>query len=228
MTRKLSKVFNLRNFFNKKAANKPSPSDVAELCKTNAKEAYEHFWRDDSLVNAYLEPGRMESYRYVVKYALMHGCGKKVADIGFGSGDFLKLLCDAAPEKRFEVYGLDYAEAAVKRAAKIIPGGYFLTGDVYALPYPADSFDTVFCIQTLEHLKEPDKVLAQFDKICKPGGMILITVPNGEFDDYEGHVNFWSPEEFKRFLSPRELIDFSVYNQDRALMAAMKPLKDLK
>ncbi len=201
--------------------------ELVELCKGNSSDAYDRLWSDEELLNCYLEPGRVESYLHVVRYALSKDCGKKVVDIGFGSGDFLKLLCENAPEKCFEVYGLDYAESAVKRAARIIPGGKFTTGDIYNLSYPADFFDTVFCIQTLEHLKDPENALAQFDRICKPGGMILITVPNGEFDDYEGHVNFWSPEEFKRFLSPRELIDFMVFNQDRGLMACMKPLKVL-
>lgn len=216
----------LKRLFGKNNELKPNRmGELVELCKNNSNEAYDKLWSDEELLNCYLEPARVESYLHVVKYALSKDCGKKVVDIGFGSGDFLKLLCESAPEKRFEVYGLDYAESAVKRASKMVPGGTFITGDVYNLPYPADFFDIVFCIQTLEHLKEPEKVLRQFDRVCKPGGMIIITVPNGELDDYEGHVNFWSIEEFKIFLSPRELIDCSVYNQDRVLMASMKPLK---
>ena len=200
-------------------------NELVELCKKNSSDAYDRLWSDEELLQCYLEPSRVESYLHVVKYALSKGCGNRIVDIGFGSGDFLKLLCENAPEKQFAVYGLDYAESAVKRANETIPNGNFVTGDVYNLPYSEDFFDTVFCIQTLEHLKKPVKALSEFDRICKPSGMIIITIPNGKLDDYEGHVNFWSESAFREFLSPRELIDFKIYNEDRVFMVSMKPFK---
>lgn len=30
--------------------------------------------------------------------------------------------------------------------------------------------------------------------------VILITVPNGRTDQYEGHINFWSPESWEVFI----------------------------
>lgn len=204
---------------------KSSPADVAQLCKTNKREAYESFWGNEDLIKAYLEPARVESYMYVVQYVLSKKYGNKVVDIGFGSGDFLHLLTVNSPDRNFEVYGLDYSEMAVKRATSILPEGNFRTGDVYDLPYDDDFFDQVFCIQTLEHLKNPKQVVKEMDRVCKLNGLILISVPNGELDDYEGHVNFWNESEFRKFLSPRELIDFKIYNQDRVFMVSMKPLK---
>ncbi|MCC6503466.1 MAG: class I SAM-dependent methyltransferase [Deltaproteobacteria bacterium] len=148
-----------------------------------------------------------------------------MVDIGFGSGDFFRLLVENAKDRRFEMFGLDYSEAAVKRASQIIPDGKFTTGDVYNLPYPSDYFDQVFCIQTLEHLKDPEKVLREFDRVCKKDGVIIITIPNGDLDDYEGHVNFWSEVEFKGTIAPRNLLDFKIYNESRVFLAVMKPLK---
>lgn len=209
-------------FFKEHALNS---SDVAQLCKTNKREAYESFWGNEDLVKAYLEPARVESYMFVIQYVLSKKYGNRVVDIGFGSGDFLRLLTVNAPDRHFEVYGLDYSEMAVKRATDILPGGNFTTGDVNNLPYPSDFFDQVFCIQTLEHLKNPEKVVKEMDRVCKPDGIILISIPNGELDNYEGHVNFWSESAFRKFLSPRELIDFKIYNQDKVFMVSMKPLK---
>jgi 2-polyprenyl-3-methyl-5-hydroxy-6-metoxy-1,4-benzoquinol methylase len=202
-----------------------SSSDVAKLCKTNERDAYEIFWGNEDLIKAYLEPSRIESYMFVIQYVLSKKYGNRVVEIGFGSGDFLRLLTLNSPERHFEIYGLDYSKMAVKRATGILPEGNFSTGNVYNLPYANDFFDQVFCIQTLEHLRNPEQVLKEMDRVCSPNGMILISVPNGELDSYEGHVNFWSESEFRKFLSPRELIDFKIYNQDRVFMVSMKPLK---
>lgn len=215
----------LRRIFGLEVVKEPSPGDVAELCKTNKKEAYDQFWSSEELISAYLEPGRVESHKFVIDYVLSKNFGHKIIDVGFGSGDFLKLLLQRAPELQYEVHGLDYSDAAVERAKRIIPGGKFMTGDVYAMPYEENYFDQVFCIQTLEHLKDPHKVLAEFDRVCKRDGMIVITIPNGDYDEYEGHVNFWNEKEFRDFLMPRQIIDFLTYSDNKQFVVALQPRK---
>ena len=203
-----------------------SPGDVAELCKTNSVDAYDLFWGDEALISAYLEPARLDSYMTVVNMLReANVCGSKIVDLGFGSGDFLKLLVQSRPECRFEIYGLDYSKKAVSRAKKIIPMGHFITGDIYKLPYEYDFFDTVFCIQTLEHLRHPELVVKEMDRICKASGTLVITIPNGEFDSYEGHVNFWSEAEFKRFLEPHNILRFESFNENRVFLAILRPVK---
>lgn len=214
----------LKKLFYKKKTY--TPSDVAELCKTNERGAYDIFWGNEDLIKTYLEPARIDVYMFIIQYVLTKKYGNRVVDIGFGSGDFLRLLCENVTDGHFDMYGLDYSEAAVHRASKIIPTGIFRTGDVYNLPYDSDFFDQVFCIQTLEHLRNPEQVVMEMDRVCKRDGMILISVPNSEFDNYEGHVNFWSEEALRRFLAPRSLIDFKICNQNRVFMVALKPLKD--
>ncbi len=199
--------------------------ELVELCKSNSREAYDRLWNDKDMLKTYLEPARVESYMFVVNYVLSKSFGNRIIDIGFGSGDFLRLLASHAPERKFEIYGIDYSEAAVNRASKILPFGQFTTGDVYSLPYPANYFDQIYCIQTLEHLELPAQVISEMDRICKPDGMILISIPNGDLDTYEGHLNFWNKESFLTILAPREIIDFYAYNQNRAFMVSMKPLK---
>ncbi len=205
---------------------KKTPSDVAELCKSNCAAAYDLFWKDEDLINAYLEPARVESYMFIVNYLIEKKIyGDRIVDLGFGSGDFLRFLVENMPGQTFDIHGLDYSKSAVIRAKKLIPKGEFIVGDIYNMPYASASFDLVFCIQTLEHLKNSDKVLKEMDRICKPDGMIIISVPNGELDTYGGHVNFWTDSDFRDFLSPRELIDFIIYNQKRVFLAVLKPLK---
>jgi hypothetical protein len=52
----------------------------------------------------------------------------------------------------------------------------------------------------LEHLLYPGKALLNLVSAIKPGGGLLITVPDGRKDTYSGHINFWSPESWQIFI----------------------------
>jgi SAM-dependent methyltransferase len=46
------------------------------------------------------------------------------------------------------------------------------------LPLPTDAFDAVACCEGLEHLENPWLVLREFQRIARPGGAVVITIPN--------------------------------------------------
>ncbi|MCP3916593.1 MAG: SAM-dependent methyltransferase [bacterium] len=50
-------------------------------------------------------------------------------------------------------------------------------GDGNELPFLSGSFDTVMCTEVLEHLPQPDRVLAEMSRVLRPGGKMLATVP---------------------------------------------------
>lgn len=202
-----------------------SVTDVVALTKQNSSEAYSKLWGDNELLTHYLSPSRISGYEFIADYIIHNAYGNKIVELGFGSADFLKTLRDIDLRCNFEIYGLDYAATAVSRAQEIIPDGKFYDGNMYSLPFENDFFDQVFCLQTLEHLQYPELALIEMDRICKINGRILVTVPNGDLDDFEGHVNFWNINAFKDILKPREMLDFIVYNENRTLMAAFHPLK---
>lgn len=200
--------------------------DVQELTKHNSADAYNKLWANEKLLKNYLEPARVESYRFMATYSLEKMEGTKIVELGFGSADFLKILLEMASPRRLEVYGLDYAKSGVKRASKLIPNGNFTCGNIYRLPYSEGYFDAVFCMQTLEHLESPDKALDEMDRICTEDGIVIVSVPNGELNKtFEGHLQFWGKDTFVNFLSPREVLDCTMFNNDRGIIAAYKPLK---
>ncbi len=49
--------------------------------------------------------------------------------------------------------------------------------DLVSIPVPDDHFDLVFCSQTLEHVREPQRVIEEFRRVLKPGGEAWITAP---------------------------------------------------
>lgn len=50
--------------------------------------------------------------------------------------------------------------------------------DAHRLEYPDDTFDFVFSFHALEHMQDPEKVLAEMSRVLKPGGVFLVGTPN--------------------------------------------------
>ncbi len=61
-------------------------------------------------------------------------------------------------------------------------------------PYLSESFDAVLCNQVLEHVFNPDEFLAEINRVLKPGGKLLLTVPF-VWDEHE------QPYDFARYSS---------------------------
>jgi SAM-dependent methyltransferase len=51
---------------------------------------------------------------------------------------------------------------------------------IYDIPVKAESFDHVLCTQVLEHLEFPELAFKEFDRVLKPGGTLIVTVPLGQ------------------------------------------------
>lgn len=110
--------------------------------------------------------------------------GKRVLDLGVGGGKLLGLCKKYG--KYEELYGLDISSVVVKRAKRTIKE---LTGDLSSvfikradindtLPFRAKMFDAVTCIAVLEHIFDPHFVIAEIKRILKPGGVLILEVPN--------------------------------------------------
>ncbi len=50
-------------------------------------------------------------------------------------------------------------------------------GTVFAIPLPDASVDTVLCTQVLEHVDDPARALAEMARVLRPGGALILTVP---------------------------------------------------
>lgn len=170
----------------------------------NSLDSYNRFWSSKEMLDGYLDGVRTGFYGRVAE-ACKGFLKGRVIDVGCGSGDFLKIIrgnCGG------EIHGVDFSAASIDRCRQIMPEGRFAIGDIYGLDYESGYFDVVICMETLEHLEAPEAAFRELRRICRNGGTIIITVPNGDFDDYVGHLNFWNREGFEDFLGNAELLDF--------------------
>jgi 2-polyprenyl-3-methyl-5-hydroxy-6-metoxy-1,4-benzoquinol methylase len=68
-----------------------------------------------------------------------------------------------------------------------------------ALPFPDAHFDVIICMDVLEHVQDPEKLLAEISRCLKPGGLCHLTAINRfAFRDPHYHVRFvnWLPRIF--------------------------------
>ncbi|MFZ5920611.1 MAG: class I SAM-dependent methyltransferase [Chloroflexota bacterium] len=134
---------------------------------------------EDDPIRYYYWPyfGRLYRRRVELCLAECKG-GDSVLEIGFGTGlTFLNLA-----ESYREIHGLDLTADVDEVRAVFAPHGiqtFLKNGDVLAMPYADNSFDTVLLISILEHLQpaQQDQAFAGIRRVLKPGGQVVYGVP---------------------------------------------------
>lgn len=105
-----------------------------------------------------------------------YGQPSRIADIGCGSGEITSRL--AARYPRAEIVGVDILESSVAYArrthASLAPRVRFEQGDAFELRLATGQFDLVVCRHMTQAVPEPEKVIAELYRICKPGGWIHV------------------------------------------------------
>jgi len=98
---------------------------------------------------------------------------ERALDVGTGAGAFAIAL---APFVR-EVVGVDIVPGLLEEGRKRAPANVELVGaDSTALPYERGSFDLVCTAGTLHHVQRPELVLAEMNRVLRPGGTMLVVV----------------------------------------------------
>jgi len=54
----------------------------------------------------------------------------------------------------------------------------FVLGDLARLPFAAHSFDLIVCYMVVEHLADPAAAFANFARVLRPGGALILKTPN--------------------------------------------------
>jgi ubiquinone/menaquinone biosynthesis C-methylase UbiE len=145
--------------------------------------------------------GHMAAYKHALRYAY----GRKVLDLGCGTGYGSHFLASFGAE---QVVAADLDWIALNYARK----NYFLDCIQYvqlngnnSLPFADQSFDFVFCSQVIEHLSDPPGFLLEIRRILKSSGFCLVTTPNKKLftpdpdqNSNEHHISEMSFSEYKK------------------------------
>ncbi|MEO6223084.1 MAG: methyltransferase domain-containing protein [Vicinamibacterales bacterium] len=110
-------------------------------------------------------PTYLAKLAFVRNYLTQLPQGTTVLDAGCGEGVLVEEF-----QERLAIEGIDpnYASDHVTR------------GSLTSLPYGKSTFERATCLDVLEHLtfEEQPKALAELFRVIRPGGELLVSVPN--------------------------------------------------
>ncbi|HLY11277.1 MAG TPA: class I SAM-dependent methyltransferase [Planctomycetota bacterium] len=191
-----------------------------------------HRWFLDHLINPFARD------RTTIAREMLPS-GDRLLDIGCWGGEEAKAF--GAFEKFKEVHGVDLIEESIKRANERGLKAKLADMNVDPLPYDDRFFDCVTLMAILEHVTDPYKVLREVHRVLKPGGTLIVSVPNvASFSNRfrvlfgrcpvtsldpgwdGGHLHYFTPRDLKRLLGE---IGFKVVG--RAATGGLRLVKQL-
>jgi len=114
--------------------------------------------------------GTILTDRAVSFCGFIQGC--RLLDAGCGAGATVEhLVC----RHGFDTIGLDQSRLLLDQAARRNPLLALVEGRADQLPFPAGSFDGIFCECVLSLLDAPRQVLAEFRRVLRPGGYLVLS-----------------------------------------------------
>ncbi len=99
--------------------------------------------------------------------------GGRLLDVGCGVGGFMRQFPRVG---KFEIEGVEFSEYAAGQAVKA--GLRVSNADFLESSYPDAAFECVIMLYVLEHVPRPKAALEKALSILKPGGYLMIAVPN--------------------------------------------------
>ncbi len=105
--------------------------------------------------------------------------GSQVLDLGVGSGALGR--CLAAQGSTVDGVTLNPAERdeAAPAYRRLVVRDLEAPG--WEQAFAGETYDHVICADVLEHLREPERVLRTCQQLLKPGGWLLISIPNAAY-----------------------------------------------
>jgi ubiquinone/menaquinone biosynthesis C-methylase UbiE len=142
-----------------------------------------------------------QRYEWVTNYC----AGKKVLDLACGTGYGSEIL---ARNDASTVVGVDISADAVASKGKGLRGAFFLSADACKLPFSDHTFQVVVSFETIEHLENPERLLAEVARVLQSGGLCICSSPNRNFKPFTGgkeanpfHLSEMTYDEFDRLFT---------------------------
>ena len=139
-------------------------------------------------------------YEHYHRYALAaHWCANtRTLDAACGEGYGSAMLAQMATS----VEGVDISPQAIEHARQRyghLERAGFSVADCTSLPFGDNEFDRVVSFETLEHLAEHDQLLAEFRRVLKPDGCLILSSPDkATYSDAQNTVNEHHVKELYR------------------------------
>ncbi len=123
-----------------------------------------------------------------------------VLDVGGGNGSFSMILQSMGLETILLEPGMEGAINAHKAGVK-----HIVNGTLQKTDFKKESFTTIVMLDVLEHIDRDAQFMLEIQRVMKPGGRLLLTVPAlqilySPFDEEVGHFRRYSLTRLSRLL----------------------------
>jgi SAM-dependent methyltransferase len=151
--------------------------------------------------------------------------GMRVLDAGCGTGEALDwLLEEVTPDG--EVLGIDLSEPHVAVArSRVGPRIRVLQGDLLHPPLAPDTFDLIWCVNTLHHLHDPVQGVRSLATLLRAGGRIAVgqssLVPDMYFA-WDARLERLTNEAVRQYYRERYNLDERSLTGVRALVGVLR------
>lgn len=115
------------------------------------------------------EDGRVKAILGELKNA------RRVLDAGCGKGRYANLIKQLYPH--IEMHAVDVSDEMLRHVSQNIDTK---KASIQSLPYPNGVFDCVYCVETLEHVPNPEAAINEMVRVLAPGGRLVIIDKNLE------------------------------------------------
>jgi SAM-dependent methyltransferase len=112
-----------------------------------------------------------------------------VLDLACGDGVFTQCVYQKPLDTGLDLYFEDLKKAKQGKTHKS-----FVRASAYEMPLRNEYYNTVISVCAIEHMPELDKVLGEVNRVLKPGGKFIFSVPSVYFG-----VNLLTPSIYRIF-----------------------------
>jgi 2-polyprenyl-3-methyl-5-hydroxy-6-metoxy-1,4-benzoquinol methylase len=156
----------------------------------------------------------MGSFEDVLEELFAQADPGSVLDVGCGEGVLTARWANRLPDRR--IVGIDLPDPKLEAYWQASSHGNleFVTGRAEQLPFEDNEFDLACAIETLEHVSDPERSVAELVRVAR--GYVLASVPREplwralnlargayvrQLGNTPGHLNHWSRRSFERLLA---------------------------
>jgi SAM-dependent methyltransferase len=152
----------------------------------------------------------LERYRFAARQARPG----RLLDIACGVGYGTRLLRDESREVSFAL-GVDLCEGSIAYARQRYgrDGIEYRVGDAMQLE-DSEGFDTIVCLETVEHLPRPAALIDRLVSLLRPGGVLVASVPTTPSVDVNPHhLHDFTERSFRRLFAQQPLEEAACLRQ---------------